>query len=882
MWIAYGLTKALLSIRYRIRVKGLETLTKENLNREGGILFLPNHPAEIDPVVVVVALWQKFKPRPIVVEHFFYLKGAHFLMKLVKALPLPDMNGMVSKWKQKKIEKLFHLVAEELKKGENFLIYPAGKLKLTAAEIIGGASFVHSLLKECPKTNVVLIRTTGLWGSRFSRALTGTTPSFGAACWEGIKLVLKNGIFLTPRRDILIEVQAAPKDFPYEGTRLEVNQYIEKWYNINGPEPLKLVSDLFWKKKFPEVTVKQETKEERASFKIDPEVELDLLNKMSSLSKKPLSEITRQSHLARDLGLDSLDVAQIYVFLDERYNIEGLHPGQLQTVDDVLHAASKDEAALREKTPTTVVKTGWPNESSRPAIAPPRGKTLMESFFKVCDVMDGHIACADHTLGVMSYRRLKIATLILARRIQKMEGKNIGILMPSTIASYLLIFATLIAKKVPVMLNWTVGVRSLDHAVKVADLKTVLSSRHFLNNLNNGDLGNIDDLLVLIEDVKEEVPFTDKLASFYGLIKDADALLEDFDLLDVKESDPAVILFTSGTESLPKAVPLSHHNILANQASAISCVDFQTRDILYASLPPFHSFGFAVTGVLPLLAGMRAFYAPDPTDSRGMAFDIERWHATILCSAPTFIRGLFHVAKPHQLDSLRYIVSGAEKTPEELFEYVEKMGGKREFLEGYGITECGPVVSLTRPGKPRKGVGQPIPGVELKIFDIDDNGEGEIGICGPNVFSGYLGISKNPFIEEGGKRWYRSGDRGRIDTDGTLILAGRIKRFVKIGAEMVSLSGLEDELTSLAHEKKWPTILPKEGPVLAVSCLEKESEKPQIILFATFDISRDEVNDALRDRGYGRIVKIAEVRKLDQIPQTATGKTHYRALDENL
>lgn len=887
MGFLFFVVKWLMSIRYRIRIRGMDGLTPELLNKSGGILFLPNHPAEVDPVIVILALW-RFRPRPIVVEHFFYIAVGHYFMKLIGALPLPDLNGMANKWKQKKVEKMFAYVSEQLKKGDNFLIYPAGKLKVSGAEIIGGASFVHSLLRECPNVNVVMIRTTGLWGSRFSRAITGTTPDFAKAAWEGVKLVVKNGVFLTPRRDVIVEVQVAPADFPYDGTRLEVNQYLEKWYNIHGPEPLKLISDYFWKKQYPEIEASEKHAIEGPAAAISPEVEKTVVAKIAELTKRQPQDIEHNQHLSRDLGLDSLDVAQLYVFLDERYEVGGLIPGQLQTVEDVLKAAVGQKEKLLEINEEKQVRATWPLEQSRPTVLPPQGKTIQEAFLRICDRMDGYAACADGIYGIMTYRRLKLSALTLARKLRSIDGKYIGVLLPSSSATYLLIFAILLAKKVPVMLNWTVGVKALDHCVKMTDLKVVLSSRRFLNNLNNGDLGVVDDLLVLLEDLREEITLSHKAAALYGLLKDADTLLEDLKLTDIDPKDPAVVLFTSGTEALPKGVPLSHVNLLANQTAALNCVDFHAKDVLYGVLPPFHSFGFSVTGLLPILAGMRAYYAPDPNDTHGMARDIANWRVSIFCCAPTFMRGLFHVASLKQLQSLRYVVSGAEKAPQELIEFVEKLSGNKVFIEGYGITECGPMVTITLPGKPRFGVGVPLPGVEICVIDTESGSllpqekEGEVCIRGPNVFAGYLGKQKAPFINLNGKEWYRSGDRGYIAEDRSLVLSGRLKRFVKIGGEMVSLGGLEEELLRLAQELKWPIPTEVEGHLLAVGVRERENQKPEIIFFTTFDISKEDVNVALRKSGYGGIVKISEVRKLEQIPLTGTGKIHYRVLDELL
>jgi long-chain-fatty-acid--[acyl-carrier-protein] ligase len=489
-------------------------------------------------------------------------------------------------------------------------------------------------------------------------------------------------------------------------------------------------------------------------------------------------------------------------------------------------------------------------------------------------------------MGVVTYRRLKVMVIAMARLLRRrVKEREVGILLPSSVGANLLVLATLLAGKVPVMLNWTVGVRSLNHCLKLTGVRTVLSSRRFLNNLNNGDLGEVDDLIVLLEDLREEMTLVDKIAGFWALLKDAQGCVKEFGLEGKLDDDPAVILFTSGTESLPKAVPLSHRNILTNQGAALSCIQLTGRDILYAVLPPFHSFGFSVTGMLPLLAGVKVYYAPDPTDHAAMVHDIATWRPTIFCCAPTFIQGLFRAAHGHHLASLRYVVSGAERTPRELFDAVAAMGEGHELLEGYGITECGPIVTLTRSKMPRVGVGLPIPGVELCIIDPETSEvlgagiDGEICIRGPNVFHGYIGHPRTPFVTLKGVQWYRSGDRGHLE-EGALVLTGRLKRFVKIGGEMVGLGGIEDELLKLAAEQGWAKSSPEqeEGPILAIAVREVEGEKPVIVLFTTFQISKEAANEALKASGFGKIVKIGEVKQIEKIPLTGVGKVHYSGL----
>ncbi len=883
-----SLVRCLIALRYRLVVKGLDALTPDQFKRPGGILFLPNHPAEVDPVILEAILWKRFRPRPLVIEHFYFLKGFRFFMDLVGAMPLPSMDGLANKWRGKKVEKQFDQVATALKTGSNFLIYPSGRLKISGLDLIGGASFIHKLTQACPEANIVLVRTTGLWGSKFSRALTGSSPEFGKVLLECAKVLLKNGLFFAPRREVLVELSLPPADFPLQGSRLEFNKALENWYNRYpepGPEPLKLVSYAFWREELPQVLVSTGRPETARELPVAPKTLQDVFTFLGTLCGKKADQIERSMHLSNDLGLDSLDVVQIYLFLDERYHVTDLLPGDLQKVEDVLQFASgyKKEREEGEPLPTGM-QAGWPKEE-RYAPGIPEGETVQEVFLRRCEQKGSLTACLDALSGPLSYSRLKLGALVLSKKIGEMPGDRIGIMLPSSCGAYLVILGVLLAGKVPVMINWTAGVKSLDYSADLVGLKTVITSEKFLDRLENGDLGKIEQMFTFIEEVRKTVSLKDKLCAYALSRMGVSFLMRRLKLSRVAPTSPAVILFTSGTEALPKAVPLSHANLLTNQRGGLQAVEMLPEDILYGVLPPFHSFGFNVTGLLPLLAGLRICFAPDPTDSHGLARNIADWKPTLFCCAPSFIRSLFRVADPQKLQSLRLIVSGAEKTPQELFDYCKEHLPHAHLLEGYGITECSPIVTFDRVGEPHKGVGKPIPGIQLMILDtaakrsLPIGEEGEVCIAGPNVFSGYLGNPRNPFVTVEGRQWYLSGDRGFLDQEGHLVLSGRLKRFIKIGGEMVGLEGLENELIRLAGEKHWITGQ-EEGPSLAVSVREKESDKPVIILYTTFPITPDQVNTALKESGYARIVKVGEVRTVAEIPLTGTGKTHYRLLDE--
>ena len=207
---------------------------------------------------------------------------------------------------------------------------------------------------------------------------------------------------------------------------------------------------------------------------------------------------------------------------------------------------------------------------------------------------------------------------------------------------------------------------------------------------------------------------------------------------------------------------------------------------------------FAVCGMFPFLCGVKVAFYPDPTDSFALAEGIDRWKVTLFCSAPSFLKGLFQAAKNEQLRTVRYFVTGAEKCPPELYDRVENLGTHARIIEGYGITECSPIISLTPLNRPPVGVGQPASQCRASHHSSDDSGSASFDerrrvLCArPNVFSGYLGNPSSAFIEIDGKKWYRTGDIGHVDEEGNLIISGRLKRFAKLGGEMISLGAIEE------------------------------------------------------------------------------------------
>jgi len=855
-------------------------------NSSKGVIFLPNHPAEIDPVILMSIVGSDFSPRSVVVEHFYYLKWFKHILDFCRVVPVPSMEENAGAWKKKELAKALTRIGKEMEAGENYIIYPAGKLKLTSIERIGGASFVHSLLSANPWIKPVLVRTTGLWGSSFSTYATGSSPDFGKTLAQGLKAVLKGGIFFVPKRKVLLEFELL-RALPEGEDKLGFNRFLESWYNRypeSCEEPLSCVPYSRFGSKNSCPLREKANEGEQTEVSVSPKIETDVISYLAALAKKPKETISQKSHLAFDLGLDSLDIAEIHAFLDKKYEAGAVSLGSLKKVSDVLLAiVNKERNDSLERKEEESHKIDW-FEKARKPLNISEAETIIEVFLDSCDRMGSNIACADATSGLFSYKKLKRSVLILAEEFKRLPGKRVGVLLPSSGTAYICILALMLAGKVPVMVNWTAGRTILNGVKKVGEFEATITSKRFLNKIYLEDLGDIEDTFVLLENVKEGLSLGKKIKGLRDSFLSRKALIRKFGL-DSNGSEVAVLLFTTGTEGNPKAVPLFHRHILANQRSGLAASGFNETDSLYGILPPFHSFGFSLTGLFPLLAGLKVFYSPDPTDGHRMAAEIDKMKITTICLAPSFIRNLFSSAKIEQLGSLKLIVSGAEKPSPELPLFVKKNLPGVKWIEGYGITECSPIVSLQPIGEEPKGVGKLFPGVEAVIIDpvslepLADPEVGEICLRGPSVFEGYLGDVGSPFLEIAGKKWYKSGDLGRVDKERNLYLSDRLKRIVKIGGEIVSLGGVEAELIDAAKEERWydPSGTPPGFAVLA-----GKGEKPEILLCTTLDLPKEDVNAALRQRGVGRLVKIARVYTFPEIPLTGTGKINYRMLEEKI
>lgn len=880
--LLFWVCRRIFSLRYSVKITGWEKLTEKQ-----SLLFLPNHTALLDPLLLSLYLWPKFQIRPLVLDLFTRLPFAGFWISQVRPIPIPDFETAINQFKIVQADRSLQKAIQALKEGDNLLVYPAGKLKNQAAERIGGNSAVHTLLEQTPECRPVLVRISGFWGSSFSKALTGKSPSMGAAYLYGFKTLLKNLFFFTPRRKISVHFELAPADFPKQGSRRELNAYLEGWYNqyedergnVSSDEPLRQVSYAFWKTEYVPVLQAAKSSAPRApELSVSPEAEKKIYDEIRKILKEPGKKISPEMNLTLDLGLDSLNLAELIVYLSRNYETPEIHPADLDTVQSALAFAAG------EKKKSSPPPEGLSLQSKQEIRLPPSlslGKNIPETILQVCKRMGRLSAVGDAVSGELDYRKLLRAVLVLSRLFRKFPEKQVGVMLPSSVGGLVAVLALQFAGKVPVMLNWTLGPRYLEQMMEISGAKRIISSWKFFERLSYVEFGPLVDRIEFLEDLKQSLPLRDKLYGALFALTPASLIKKACALSSIRGEDPAVILFTSGSEAAPKGVPLSHFNILSDMKCCFPGYgdSFTQDDVLLAVLPLFHSFGFS--GSLFFISlGVKTVFSPDPTDSFAVAQAVHRWKATSLFTVPLFLQRLLHTAKKEQICTLRELCVGGDKAPPDLYEAVRDLNPKAILREGYGVTECSPVVAIQRVTLPPEGAGQLVEGVEAAAIHLEtlerlpEGTEGEICISGPIVFNGYLGTIPAPFLQMEGKRWYRTGDIGRIASNRSIYITGRIKRFAKIGGEMISLGAIED---CLIRELRILGKGSQDAPSVAVCALDSPAG-PRLIVFSTCALEKEQANELLRQAGFSRLIKIDEVRQIDEMPLMGSGKTNYRSL----
>ena len=462
--------------------------------------------------------------------------------------------------------------------------------------------------------------------------------------------------------------------------------------------------------------------------------------------------------------------------------------------------------------------------------------------------------------------RLLLGSVVLGRGLDRhiKAEQTVGMMLPNAIPTAVTFYALQGLGKVPAMLNFTVGVNSLLSAVKTAEIKTVLTSRKFIEAAQLEDLEETlkqNVHLIYLEDIKEELGIVDKLL---GLIK----AKIGYKLLNRQRNpqDPAVILFTSGSEGTPKGVVLSHKNLLSNQAQVKACLDFSSKDRFFNALPVFHSFGLGVGLVLPISSGIRTFLYPSPLHYKIVPELVYDTQTTVVFGTDTFLSGYARHGDTEDFQYTRYVIAGAEKLKASTREKWMSKFGVRIF-EGYGVTETSPALSINNYSHYKEGtVGRLFPGIEARLENVPgiDHG-GRLFVKGENIMLGYLKADAPGELHPPEDQWHDTGDIVDIDDEGFITILGRAKRFAKIGGEMVSLTNVEEWVSSL-----WPH---EQHCVCAVTD-ERKGEK--LVLVTTHqNAARKEILDYFSERGGNEMMVPREILVLKEIPVLGTGKLNY-------
>ena len=476
-----------------------------------------------------------------------------------------------------------------------------------------------------------------------------------------------------------------------------------------------------------------------------------------------------------------------------------------------------------------------------------------------------HVAVEDPIGGALTYQRLLLGAAILGRKLMPLAaaGEAVGVMMPNASGTVVAILALMSAGRVPAMINFTSGLMNLRAACKAADIKSIVTSRTFVEKAHLEKLveGLTPDVaFTYLEDVRAQVGFVDKLR---GLREAKRPLVRR------APDDAAAILFTSGSEGTPKGVVLSNRNMLANAAQAEARIDFGRTDKVFNVLPLFHSFGLTVGLVLPLVSGVGVYLYPSPLHYRIIPEMIYGTDATILFGTDTFLAGYARTAHSYDFRSLRYVLAGAEPVKETTRRtYMEKFGLR--ILEGYGVTETAPALALNTPMFNRFGtVGRLLPGMEARLDPVPGvEVGGRLFVRGPNVMLGYLRAENPGVLERPEDGWHDTGDIVALDADGYITIKGRAKRFAKIGGEMISLSAVE----GLAAEL-WPDAMsgattvpdPRKGERLILVTTKSDPKRSDFLAFA-------------RSRGASEMMVPTEVLILEKLPLLGSGKIDNIAL----
>ena len=492
-------------------------------------------------------------------------------------------------------------------------------------------------------------------------------------------------------------------------------------------------------------------------------------------------------------------------------------------------------------------------------------QTLFEALVDAKNTRDTGKPILEDALGTkMKFSKLILGAQVLGAKLMPyaQEGASIGVLLPNTAGVAVTFFALQSIGRVPAMLNYSAGSANMLAACKAADVKTILTSRTFIEK------GRLTEVLakleteckiVYLEDIKTTISLGDKIAGWRA---------GDKPQVVRGANDPAAILFTSGSEGLPKGVVLSHKNILANAFQCLHRIAVNGSDKVFNVMPVFHSFGLTGGLMMPLVGGVPVFLYPSPLHYRIVPELVYGTNSTILFGTDTFLNGYARSAHPYDFHRVRLIVSGAEAVKDRTRQiYMEKFGVR--ILEGYGVTETAPVLAINTPLANKQGtVGRLAPLMEARLDPVPGITEGgRLFVRGPNVMLGYMRAENPGVLEPPHEGWHDTGDIVAIDAQGFITIKGRAKRFAKIAGEMVSLSAVEAMSAEI-----WPSLI-----TVVVSVPDARKGERLVLMTTDATCTRDVFAKHAKSKGAPELMVPADVLVVGSIPLLGSGKPDYVA-----
>ena len=482
----------------------------------------------------------------------------------------------------------------------------------------------------------------------------------------------------------------------------------------------------------------------------------------------------------------------------------------------------------------------------------------------------GTVVLQDVTGQALSHRMVMVGAEVLGgqfRRLLDVERERVGLLLPNVNGTVISVLGLWRIGKIPAVLNYSNGVPLMLTCAKLAGLRQLITSRVFLAKakLDVAPMEAAGIEFIYLEDIRKQISRLAKLRVFLK-----HRLMLGQVRFNIPADRTAVILFTSGSEGVPKGVELSHRNILANLRQLFSAVDVMDTDSLFNCLPMFHSFGLIVGTLLPLCRGIRTTVFPSPLQYRQIPTAVYNSNATMFLSTNTFLNGYARMAHPYDFRNLRYLLAGAEKVQQATGDTWARKFGVR-ITEAYGVTECAPAISANTKVSNRFGsVGRLLPGIEWKLEAIDGVADaGRLFVRGPNVMKGYLNADANEAFQALGG-WYDTGDIIHVDADGYFWVRGRAKRFAKVSGEMVSLTAVEDALAGA---------FPQHGEECEVAVVAlPDAEKGERLVAVTNEpkLELAEIREAITAAGLTNLYAPRDLQVVDELPKLGTGKLNHR------